>query len=135
MEDQRGVHRVRPYEWGAIYLSDAKVDVEFDIDFRDGAGPVYATAAHLAVTVMHPVDAAPGAEDVTLDLRVARARADGMPYEVGFDLPTGRLSIGDADVNDEVELAPGRWLVQFAVDDEEAARRVDIVVSPLPSAR
>ena len=134
MDDQRGVHRVRPYEWGAIYLSDAKPDVGFDIDFREGEGPVYATAAHLAVTVLHPVDAEPGADDVTLNLRVARQRAEGMPYEVAFDLPSGRLSIGDADVDDEVELPPGRWLVQFDVDDKEAARRVDIAASPLPAA-
>lgn len=64
-------------------------------------------------------------------MRVRPQRIGGMPYEVEFDVPSGRLWIGDADGNDEVVLRPGRWLLQFAMDDPGEARSVDLVLSPL----
>jgi hypothetical protein len=57
--------------------------------------------------------------------------SDGMPYEVAFDVPIGRLHIGDADEGEEVALRPGRWLLQFDVDDPTEPQLVKIVMSPL----
>ena len=53
-----------------------------------------------------------------------------MPYEVAFEIPSGRLYIGDADDSEEVALQPGRWLLQFNVDDAAAAQHVELVMSP-----
>jgi hypothetical protein len=129
-EDQR-VRRVRPYYWGSIYISDADCGAIFDIDFHNGAGPVLSTASHVAVLVLHAGTVDEGEADVTLDVRVTSQRVDGFPYEVAFEVPSGRLYIGDADDSDEVALQPGRWLLQFNVDDAAEARHVELVVSPL----
>jgi hypothetical protein len=92
---------------------------------------VFATASHVAVVVTHAGTVDEGQADVVLDVRVRAQRAEGMLYEVAFDVPSGRLWFGDADGDDEVALRPGRWLLQFAVDDPEEARFVEMVLSPL----
>ena len=129
-EDQR-MRRVRPYYWGAIYISDADCDTGFDIDFHNGEGPVLATATNVAVLVLHAGTVDEGAADVTLEVRVTSQRVDGFPYEVAFEVPSGRLYIGDADDSDEVALRAGRWLLQFKVDDAVEAQHVDLVISPI----
>lgn len=129
-EDQR-LRRVRPYYWGAIYISDADCETDFDIDFHNGEGPVLSTAAHVAVLVVHAGTVDEGEADVVLDVRVTSQRVDGLPYEVAFDVPSGRLYIGDADDGDEVGLQRGRWLLQFDVDDPAEAQHVALVMSPL----
>ncbi|GGN84143.1 hypothetical protein GCM10010112_63180 [Actinoplanes lobatus] len=129
-EDQR-LRRVRPYYWGAIYISDADCETDFDIDFHNGEGPVLSTVSHVAVLVVHADTVGEGEADVVLDVRVTSQRVDGLPYEVALDVPSGRLSIGDADDSDEVRLQRGRWLLQFDVDDPADARHVRMVLSPL----
>lgn len=131
MEDDQHMRRCRPYYWGAIYISDADCQEEFDIDFHGGEGPVLSSASHAAVVVAHAGAVVEGEADVILDLWVKDQRVDGLPYEVALEVPSGRLYVGDADGDDELALRPGRWLLQFAVDDQEEARRVEIVVSPL----
>ena len=130
VEDQR-LHRVRPYYWGAIYISDTDCETDFDIDFHNGEGPVLSTASHVAVLVVHAGTVDEGEGEVTLDVRVTSQRVDGLPYEVAIEVPSGRLYIGDADDNDEVELYPGRWLLQFDVDHAAEAKHVGLVMSPL----
>jgi hypothetical protein len=68
--------------------------------------------------------------DVTLDVRVTSHRADQLHYEVVLEVPSGRLNIGDADDSDDITLGPGRWLLQFEVDDPAEAHHVKLVVSP-----
>lgn len=129
-EDQR-MRRVRPYYWGAIYISDTDCDADFDIDVRNGEGPVLSTASHVVVLVVCSRVVDEGEADVTLDVRVTSQRVDGLPYEVAFAVPSGRLSFGDAYNTDEVALQPGRWLLQFSVDDAAEAKHVEPVLSPL----
>lgn len=129
-EDQR-LRRVRPYYWGAIYLSDAACETDFDIDFHNGEGPVLSTASHVAVQVVHAGTVDEGEADVALDVRVTPQRVEGLPHEVALELPSGRLYVGDADDGDEVALQPGRWLLQFDVDDLAEAQHVRLVMSPL----
>ncbi len=131
MEVDHHLRRSRPYYWGAIYVSDAECQAEFDIDFHGDEGPVLSSASHVAVVVTHAGTVAEGEADVTVDLWVKDQRADGLPYEVALPVPSGRLYIGDADGDDELVLRPGHWLLQFALDDPEEARHVEIVVSPL----
>ncbi|HCT75307.1 MAG TPA: hypothetical protein DGT23_01670 [Micromonosporaceae bacterium] len=131
MEDDQHLRRKRPYYWGAIYISDADCQEDFDIDFHGGEGPVLSSASHVAVVVTHAGTAAEGEADVTLDLWVKTQRSEGLPYEVALELPSGRLNVGDADDDDELALWPGLWLLQFAVDDPEEAHHVEIVASPL----
>ena len=131
MADDQRVHRTRPYYWGAIYISDADCETVFDIDFHNGEGPVLSTASHVAVLVVHAGTVDEGEADVTLDVRVKAQRVDGLPYEVAFEVPSGRLYIGDADDSEEVALQPGRWLLQFDVDEAAEAQHVELVISPL----
>lgn len=123
--------RTRPYYWGAIYISDADCQAVFDIDFLNGGGPVLSTASHVAVLVLHAGTVDEGEADVTPDVRVTSQRVDGLPYEVAFEVPSGRLYIGDPDNSDEITLQPGRWLLQFNVDDAAEAQRVGLVMSPI----
>ena len=129
-EDQR-LRRVRPYYWGAIYISDANCETDFDIDFHNGEGPVLSTASHVAVLVVHAGTVDEGKADVVLEVRMTSQRVDGLPYEIAFAVPSGRLSVGDADDSDEIPLQPGRWLLQFDVDDTAEAQHVCLVLSPL----
>ncbi|MHA4950702.1 hypothetical protein ACX27O_25580 [Micromonospora sp. SD19] len=131
MVDDQHLLRVRPYYWGALYLSDAACETDFDIDFHNDEGPVLSTASHVSVLVVHAATVDEGEADVTLDVRVTPQRVDGLPHEVAFQLPSGRLYIGDADESDEVAVHPGQWLLQFDVDDEAEARHVRLVMSPL----
>ena len=131
MAGDQFVRRVRPYYWGAIYISDAGCETDFDIDFHNGEGPVLFTASHGAVLVVPAGTVDEGGADVTLDVWVRTQRVEGLPYEVVFDVPSGRLDVGDADSSDEFVLGPGRWLLQFDVDDPEEARHVELVISPL----
>ena len=123
----------RPYYWGAVYISDAECTTQSDIDFHNGEGPVLFDASGGAVLVTH-ADTGEDEDDevhVNLDVQVKAQPADGMPYEAAFDVPSGRLTIGDADEWEDITLRPGRWLLQFKLDDAEQARRVEIVMSPL----
>ncbi|MEH1129430.1 hypothetical protein [Micromonospora sp. CPCC 206061] len=131
MAEVQRLRRVRPYYWGAIYISDVDCETDFDIDFHNGEGPVLATASHVAVLVVHAGTVDEAEADVALDVRVTSQRVDGLPYEVAFEVPSGRLNIGDADHSDEVALHPGPWLLQFDVDDTAEARHVGLVISPL----
>lgn len=131
MADDQRVHRSRPFHWGAIYISDAECETEFDIDFHTGEGPVLSTASHVAVLVVHAGTVDEGDGDVTLDIRVKDQPVDGLPYEVAFEVPSGRLHVGDADESEEVALRSGRWLLQFDVDDPAEAHLVEVVMSPL----
>lgn len=131
MAENQRLRRVRPYYWGAIYISDADCETDFDIDFHNGEGPVLFTDSHVAVLVVHAGTVDEGEADVTLDVRVAPQRVDDMPHEVVFELASGRLYVGDADDSDEVALQPGRWLLQFDVDDPAEAQHVKLVMSPL----
>jgi hypothetical protein len=125
--------RVRPYYWGAIYISDAECDADFDIDFHNGVGPVLSTASHVAVLVVHAGTVDEGEADVLLEVLVTSHRADGLEHEVVLDVPSGRLNVGDADDSDHVALEPGRWRLQFGVDDPAEAHHVRLVISPLPA--
>jgi hypothetical protein len=112
-------------------MSDANTDADFDIDFRDGEGPVFSTASHVAVVILHAGTVDEGLADVTLDVRVTTQRLDGFPYEVAFEVPSGEFYIGDAEDSDEIALHPGRWLLQFNLDSVEDARHVELVMSAL----
>jgi hypothetical protein len=92
---------------------------------------VLSTASHVAVLVVHAGTVDEGAADVALDVRVTSQRVDGLPYEIAFEVPSGRLYVGDADDSDEVALQPGRWLLQLDVDDPAEAQHVRMVMSPL----
>jgi len=85
----------------------------------------------VAVVVTHAGTVDEGDASVTLDVRVTARPVEGMLYEVEFDVPSGRLDIGDADGEDQLILRPGRWLLQFGLDDPAEARAVEIVASPL----
>jgi hypothetical protein len=128
-EDQR-VRRIRPYYWGAIYIGDADCPTELQLDFRNGKGPVLSSASCVAVLVLHGGTVDADEADVTLEVRVTSQRVDNMQYEVAFEVPSGRLWIGDGDDSDEVALQPGRWLLQFTLDKATGARHVDLVISP-----
>ncbi|MDG4780052.1 hypothetical protein O7614_10410 [Micromonospora sp. WMMD961] len=131
MTEDQHVRRARPFYWGAIYISDADCEADFDIDFHNGEGPVLSTASHVAVVVVHAGSVDEGEADVILDVRVTSLRVNDLPYEVAFEVPSGRLYIGDADDSDEIALQPGRWLLQFQVDDAAEAQHVELVMSPL----
>jgi hypothetical protein len=92
---------------------------------------VLSTASHVAVLVVHAGTVDKGRGDVTLDVRAAVQRVEGLRHEVALEVPSGRLFVGDADGGDEVALQPGRWLLQFDMDDPAEARSVRLVLSPL----
>ena len=92
---------------------------------------MFSSPSDVNVRVVHPQtvedddDAA-----VALDIRVTSHRVDGMPYEAVLEIRSGVLSVGDADEDDDIALDPGRWLLQFDVDDPDEARYVQLVLSP-----
>ena len=125
----RELRRVRDYYWGAIYLSDAE-DGDFDPDAISGPGPVWADPVHITIAAVNSRAVAADDADVELLVRVLDEPLAEAQHSSVLDVPTGVLTIGDADECDDITLCPGKWRTQINVDRPDDPSKVEVCLSP-----
>jgi len=126
----------RPFGWGLVLLLDRDTS---EVPSLTGSA-VSQSAEGLAVKVLHAQDvdlAGAGPDDVIPPPQVLiRVRIGERPHgEVLFsgviDVPSGVLTVGDAEQEDALEIGPGRWAVQVDCAPTEFAETVRVWLQPL----
>lgn len=56
---------------------------------------------------------------------------DGSGFGATLDLPSGIMTVGDADAQEIMTLRPGRWMLQIALDPTAHAETVDVTYRPI----
>ncbi len=118
----------RPFNWGLLVVCDIKSDETGPVN-----DPVNATPTAIFILVRHAQDIALTAEDpaeVTITIQAGPADDVALTYEGIIQLPTGVLSVGDADDELPLNLGAGNYLMQIRLDKPDFAETVNIWVSP-----
>ncbi|GAB2880345.1 hypothetical protein [Streptomyces mayteni] len=129
METGERLHRTRSYYWGCIYANDAE-EGDFEPASLDGPGPIWPSHCWVTIGVRHERLVEAGEADVDLVVEVRQEATAKSGYEATIDLPSGVLSIGDADGDDTIQLTPGTWLMQVDLNSPDDATEVRIAMSP-----
>jgi len=66
---------------------------------------------------------------VSLEVRLAQPAETAVCFDGVIDVPSGRITFGDADRQDALDVAPGRWRVQVALDPEDYPEHVQIWIT------
>ena len=128
----------RPFGWGIVIVADAE---SRDIPTATSAEPFTASRTALVVRVRHASDVEFDALDsdqeisqfaVVVKAEVGPRAAIPVDYECVLALPSGRLTIGDADEERILNIGRGEYRVQVALDDAAHAKSVQIWVSEHP---
>jgi hypothetical protein len=118
----------RSFAWGVLVVGDAE---SHDIPPLEPLKTIAATDSTVVIRVRH-------AQDVTdiddseflVNVRVAADSGHGEGVEATVAVPSGRLSVGDANAADIVNLRPGRWRLRIEVEPDDVPERVAVWLSP-----
>ena len=129
----------RAFGWGVLFIGDATADVvvvDPDVPFTWGT-----VDEAFCVVVRHgqdvdddvleglaPDDEVPWAE-VSLEVRLGETAPDDVDGDGVVAVPTGVLTIGDADEEERFDVEPGLWRVQIALSPLQDAETVKIWIS------
>jgi len=133
VEDQ-GVnrwHAKRPFWWGLLLLLDRDTSEVPELTEH----VVSHSKEGLAVKVLHAqdvdlsgyeaYDVVPPAE-VQVEIYIGDVPSGDVSFSGAIDVPSGVLTVGDADQEDSVHVGPGRWVVQVACEPPEHAELVRV---------
>lgn len=122
----------RPFWWGLLLISDRDTTAVPEL----GESMVSQSREGLAVTVLHAqdVDISGYADDdvvppsqVRVEVNVgARAAEDDVSFSGVIDVPSGVLTVGDADEEDALHIGAGHWAVQVDCQPPEHPELVRI---------
>jgi hypothetical protein len=134
MATESVLHCVRDYYWGCIYCEDSEGSAGGD-EHLAGDGPFFAADDQVTIQVVNSRMVDPEDADVELNVYVHALPVPSSDHSSVIVLPSGTLSIGDANRSDEISLSPGRWLMQVDLDRHRSddARWVNIHLSPADS--
>lgn len=128
-------HTKRPFWWGILLLLDR--DTSEVPQLSDAVVTVSRTG--LAVQVLHaqdvdltgydPEEIVPPAE-VQVEIQFGAAAPIDVPFSGTIDVPSGVLTVGDAEQEDALEIGSGQWAVGVAYDPPEHAERVRVWLRP-----
>lgn len=119
----------RPLWWGLLLVMDR--DASEAPALTDDV--VSFSRYGLAVKVLHAQDvdlSAYGDDDVVppaqvqIEVLMSDAPPDSPAFSGVIDVPSGVLTVGDAEQEDAVEIGPGRWAVQIDCAPRESAEKV-----------
>jgi hypothetical protein len=138
MSDDRGVNTwqvKRPLWWGLLLLLDRDTS-----EVPESTDAVVSTGTEgLAVKVLHAQDVdLSGFDDhevvplalVQIEINVGAAPPGDVAFSGEIDVPSGVLSVGDAEQEDALQIGPGRWAVQVDYAPPEHAERVRVWLQP-----
>lgn len=125
----------RPFHWGVLLIGDPETA---DIPNRGPEGAIVSNGALVVVPVRHAQDVEfSGRGDEEIPPFVVSVRCSpgvSQSQEMGFDgvidLPSGLMSIGDADTEEVLTLTPGRYRLQIEVHPNDHPERVHVWYSP-----
>jgi hypothetical protein len=107
-----GFREERPFGWGLLLVGDG-ADQELP-PLHPGV-LVTATSRSIAVSVRHAQDVEPDSAvqvcHLRVEVRVGHPADRALSFDGVIEVPSGRISFGDADDVRELEVAPGRWRV------------------------
>jgi hypothetical protein len=130
----------RSFAWGVFFIGDSRADV---VEVNPDVVVTWGRQDEaLAVLVRHAqdvddevLDALDDDEEVpwvevALNVRWGTRTASGTDGDGFIAVPSGVVTIGDANFEDVFALPPGRWRVQLSLDPHDDAERVDVWLSP-----
>jgi hypothetical protein len=126
----------RPFWWGLVLLMDRDAS-----DVPGITDEVVSQSAHgLAVKVLHAQDVdlsefesdevIPPAE-IEVEVLVSDRPASDVLFSGVIEVPSGVLTLGDAEHEDALEIGPGRWAVQVGCSPQEFAENVRVWLQPM----
>lgn len=118
-----------------LFVGDADSPDTPDPPAPTAPGTITAGPTCVAIPVRHEQDLEPDdADAATVTIRCRPGpkdeHEDRARFETVIDVPSGRLSVGDADHDHEVTVEPGRWRIQVDIEPPTDATRVEIWWSP-----
>ncbi len=125
----------RPFQWGILLIGDPETK---DIPELGRDRATASNSALVVVPVRHAEDVEfSGGDDEEIApfvVSVCCSPGVAQDQELSFDgvisLPSGLMSIGDADREEVLALAPGTYRVQIEVDPSDHPERVHVWYSP-----
>lgn len=125
----------RPFHWGVLLIGDPETA---DIPERGPEGAIVSSGAVVVVPVRHAQDVEfSGRDDEEIPpfvVSVCCLRGVAQSQELSFDgvvdLPSGLMSIGDADTEEILTLTPGTYRLQIEVHPSDHPERVHVWYSP-----
>lgn len=129
--DHRGLRLSRPFGWGVVIVMDRD---SADVPERLNESGVASSPTALAFRVRHAQDVELEGLDPDDELAPFAVSVDvaiGSPVEpFSFAheilIPSGVVTIGDADHEDELSVSPGRWRVTVNLEPEDHAENVKV---------
>ena len=126
----------RAFYWGIVIVGDAE---DADIEELPAGWGVRSARRCVAIPVRHAHDVEPsavtdGGSGPSFKVSVTVVRAAGnetLPAgdaDTVIEVPSGRLSIGDADDMTTVEVRPGRLRIVVVVSPAEDAERMELTL-------
>ena len=120
----------RPFGWGLMLVGDAASQ---DLPGIDPDTLVTATESSLAVCVRHAqdvdLDSAVRECHVRVEVRVNQHPDQTACFDGVINVPSGRITFGDADGVEELQVMPGHWRVQVAAEPEDHPEHVYIWIT------
>jgi hypothetical protein len=124
-------HATRPFWWGIVLLMDR--DATDIPEVTDSV--VSSSDSGVAIKVLHAQDVDLGAAPsgavmptalVNIRIRTGVTPPPGIATAARIDVPSGVLTVGDAEQEHALEIGPGRWVVHVNCAPAEFAETVDI---------
>lgn len=127
----------RSFAWGILLVSDSQTTAVPELDHQ---AVVTASEEALAIVVHHaadmPFDDLQPDEIVPKAEVVVRVYVDGSApsrpsYDAVLSVPSGTITVGDADREELVAIGPGRWHVRVVCTPWDHADEVDLWLRPV----
>ena len=134
----RGFRMDRPFGWGILLIGDS---ASHDVPATESGVVVVATRTVVAVGVRHAqdVDFEPADEEqegpqfsVTVEVRLGQVAETAAHFDGVIEVPSGRITVGDADRDESLSVTPGRWRMQLALTPEDQPEQVDVWITNAP---
>jgi hypothetical protein len=130
----KGVNRwqaKRPFWWGLLLILDRDAS-----EVPELGEPVVSHSKHgVAIKVLHaqdvdlsgyePAEIVPPAQ-VHVEMQIGRRPASDVSFSGTIDVPSGVLTVGDAEQDESLQIGAGRWAVQVDCEPPEHAQLVRI---------
>lgn len=137
VEDQGVTHwnTRRPFWWGLLHILDR--DASDVPELTDAA--VSQSRDGLAVKVLHaqdvdlsrygPEEIVPPAQ-VQVEIRIGEGASGEATFDGSIEVPSGVLTVGDAEQEEALTIGAGRWAVQVTCEPTEHAELVRVWLRP-----
>jgi hypothetical protein len=125
----------RPFVWGILLIGDSASP---GVPATEPGVAVVATRTVVAIGVRHAQDvdfepADDGQEvpqfSVTVEVRLGQLAETAVHFDDVIEVPSGRITVGDADREQSLLVTPGPWRIQLALTPEDQAEKVDVWIT------